>query len=164
MALFFTAHAGLFMAVHFIFLWTLFSGSWSRRIHGVGSFVNDMVIGTGLWVPLAVLFVVRGGLMLFDTVQPALWRHLGFVEPPPQKAALGPAETIIFGLYIRIVIMQVTILVGAWFALLLGSSAALALLIGLKIAVDLSFQALLEHIHASWKKAQAEAAAEKERA
>jgi len=164
MALFFTAHAGLFMAVHFLFLWALFSGDWSRRIHGVGSFVNQMVIGTGLWVPLAVLFVVRGGLMLFDAVRPALWRHLGFVEPPPQKAALGPAETVIFGLYIRIVVMQVTILVGAWFALLLGTSAALVLLIGLKIAVDLSFQALLEHIHTSWKKAQAEAAAEKERA
>jgi hypothetical protein len=29
-------------------------------------FVDQMLIGTGLWVPLGVLFVVRGALMLFD--------------------------------------------------------------------------------------------------
>jgi hypothetical protein len=160
MALFFTAHAGLFMAVHFLILWTLFSDDWSQRIHGVGSFMTEMVIGTGLWVPLAVLFVVRGGLMLFDAAQPALWRRLGFIESPPRKAGVGPAETVIFGLYIRIVVMQVTIIFGAWFALLLGTSGALVVLIALKTAVDLSFQALLDHIHAGWTKAQAEAAEE----
>jgi hypothetical protein len=160
MALFFTVHAGLFMAVHFLILWTLFSDDWSQRIHGVGSFMTEMVIGSGLWVPLAVLFVARGGLILFDAAQPALWRRFGFVEPPPQKAALGPAETVIFGLYIRIVVMQVTIIFGAWFALLLGTSGALVVLIALKTAVDLSFQTLLDHIHAGWMKAQAEAAEE----
>jgi hypothetical protein len=159
LALFFTLHAGIFMAVHFLFLWTLFSGDWSHRIHGVGSFVEEMVIGTGLWVPLAVLFVVRGGLMLFDAVRPALWRRLGFVDRPPEKPALGPAETIIIGLYIRIFVMQVTIILGAWVAMLVGSVGALVLLIALKTAVDLSFQVLMTHIHVSWMKAKAEEAA-----
>src|SRR4051812_15695459 len=73
LAIFFAVHAGIFMLVHFMFLWVLFSGDWSQRIHGPGSFVDLMVIGTGLWIPLGVLFVVRGGLMLFDSLRPRLW-------------------------------------------------------------------------------------------
>ena len=68
MAAFFTAHAGIFMGVHFMFLWTLFSGQWSRKIHGLRDFVDRMVIDTGLWVPLAALFVGRGALVLWETL------------------------------------------------------------------------------------------------
>src|SRR5262245_172553 len=35
LAAFFTLHAGLFIAVHFLFLWVLFSGDWSQRTGGV---------------------------------------------------------------------------------------------------------------------------------
>ncbi len=156
MAAFFTIHSGIFMGVHFLFLWTLFSGDWSRRIHGVHDFVDQMVIGTGLWVPLAVLFVARGALMLFDAVKPALFRRFAIVPRKEERSTLGPAETIVFGLYIRIVVMQLTIILGAWFALAIGNAGALAFLIVVKTAVDLSFQMLGDHVHAAWLKAKAE--------
>ena len=161
LAAFFTVHAGIFMAVHFLFLWALFSGHWSREIHGVGDFVTRMVIGTGLWVPLLVLFVGRGAVILFEAVKPWLWRKLGLAQRVLGRAqgALGPGETLLFGLYIRIVVMQVTIIIGAWFALLLGNVGALLFLIAVKTAVDLSFQVIAEHFHAAWLKAKAEQAA-----
>jgi hypothetical protein len=163
MAAFFTLHAGIFMGIHFMFLWELFSGEWSKKIRGVDAFVDQMVIGTGLWVPLCVLFVVRGALMLFDSVKPALWRRLGLVErQPTEKPILGPGESLIFGLYIRIVVMQVTIIVGAWFALLAGTAGALAFLIVVKTAMDVSFPLIAERVHAAMIKAKAAAKAEAE--
>ncbi len=30
---FFVVHAGIFMAVHFLFLWVMFAGAWADRIH-----------------------------------------------------------------------------------------------------------------------------------
>jgi hypothetical protein len=158
LAAFFTAHAGIFMAVHFLFLWALFSGHWSREIHGIGDFVTQMVIGTGLWVPLLFLFFGRGVVILFEAVKPWLWRKLGLAQRVLGRAqgALGPGETLLFGLYIRIVVMQVTIIIGAWFALLLGNVGALLFLIAVKTAVDLSFQVIAEHFHAAWLKAKAE--------
>ena len=155
-AAFITVHAGLFMAVHFLFLWFLFSGEWSKKVRGVGAFVEQIVIGTGLWVPLLVLFVGRGVLMLLDAAKPYLWQRFGFVEgKPSDKSAIGPAESIIIALYLRIFVMQLTLILGVWLALLAGSTAALAFLIVLKTVVDLSVDALTAHVHASWMKAKA---------
>jgi len=47
-AAFFTFHAGIFMAVHFLFLWELFSGDWAMRVHGIRDFIDQIVIGSGL--------------------------------------------------------------------------------------------------------------------
>jgi hypothetical protein len=164
MAAFLTLHAGIFMGVHFLFLWVLFAGDWSHKIHGVRSFVDQMVIGTDLWVPLLVLFVVRGAFMLFDAVKPWLWRRLGLVErKPAEEQMLGPGESIIFALYIRIVVMQVTIIFGAWLAMLAGGAGALTFLILVKTAVDVSFQVLADRFHSAWMKAKAEAKAEAQR-
>ena len=150
-AAFITLHAGIFMGVHFLFLWTLFAGDWSRRIHGPVAFVDQMVIGTGLWVPLLVLFVVRGAFMLFDAVEPVLRRKLRLAEKKPAPAQTsGPGENIILSLYVRIVVMQAAIILGAWFALLAGSTGALAILILAKTAVDLWFQVLADRVHVAW--------------
>ena len=32
---FFTLHAGLFIFVHLVFLWLLFSGEWLKKVHGL---------------------------------------------------------------------------------------------------------------------------------
>jgi hypothetical protein len=162
LAAFITLHAGIFMFVHFLFLWELFGGDWTRKIHGVHSFVDQMVIATGLWVPLGVLFVVRGALMVYDGAKPALRRKLGLVEGPAEKSPLGPGESIVFGLYIRIVVMQVTIILGAWFAMLAGNAGALAFLIAVKTAVDVSFQVLADRFHTAWAKAKANAQAKRQ--
>src|SRR5439155_15413752 len=158
MALFFTLHAGIFMGVHFLFLWQLFSGEWSRKIRGLGAFVDQMIVGTGLWLPLLVLFIVRGALMVFDAAEPQVRRILGFAprKPSREKQMLGPGETIVFGLYVRIFVMQLTIIIGAWFAMLAGTVGALVLLVAVKTAVDVWFQLFMEHLHTAWLKARAD--------
>jgi hypothetical protein len=145
---FITMHAGIFMAVHFVFLWVLFSGAWSERIAGVASFVRVMIVGTDLWLPLVFLFVVRGVLIM----GPALRRRLGIVaDARPVEA---DDENPITGFYVRIVVMQLTIILGAWFAILAGDSVGpLILLIALKTAVDLFSDRIAHHLAA--KRAEA---------
>ena len=130
-AAFFSVHAGIFMIVHFVFLWTLFSGAWSHRIHGVGDFVRLMVLGTGLWFPLIVLFLGRGWALIWPLIAP----RLGLTPAP--DAAKGE-DNAIGALYTRIIVMQFTILIGAWFAVAAGDGIApLILLIVIKTVVDL---------------------------
>ncbi len=157
LAAFFTVHAGIFMAVHFMFLWELFSGDWSKTIHGPREFIDRIVIGTGLWIPLLVLFVVRGALMMFATVEPALARAFRFVPHAEKRGMLSPSETVLFGLYVRIFVMQVTIILGAWFAMLLGTSGAYAFLIAVKTTIDVAFQVGGDAIHTAWLKAKEKA-------
>ncbi len=156
LAAFFTVHAGIFMAVHFMFLWELFSDGWARKIHGPREFIDEIVIGTGLWVPLLVLFVVRGALMMFETAEPYLRGAFRLAPKGPDKSAalLSPSETVLFGLYTRIFVMQVTIILGAGFALLLGTAAAYAFLVAVKTAIDVAFQVSGDAIHAAWIKAK----------
>ena len=159
MAAFFTLHAGIFMGVHFMFLWTLFSGDWPQRIHGIHDFLDLMVIGTGLWVPLIALFIGRGALMLFDAIRPhLLWWFAIMPRDKQEPSSLSPSESLLFGLYIRIVVMQFTIIMGAWFAMVSGSTGALAFLIGVKTSVDLTFQLIATHFHEAWVKAKADEA------
>lgn len=58
---FFTLHAGIFMLVHFVFLWSLFAGQeWKAQVHSVAGFVWVVVILQGVWFALLVMFVARG--------------------------------------------------------------------------------------------------------
>jgi hypothetical protein len=160
LAAFFTVHAGFFMGVHFLFLWELFSGDWPRKIHGVRDFVDQIIVGTGLWLPLIVLFGVRGLLMTFATVEPSLRRTFRLAPARTDKRSmLSPSETVLFGLYVRIFVMQATIILGAWFALLIGTAGAYLFLIVVKTTIDVALQAGAEVIHAAWLKAKAKAAA-----
>ncbi len=67
---------------------------------------------------------------------------------------LSPSETVLFGLYTRIFVMQFTIILGAWFALLLGTAAAYAFLVAVKTGIDIAFQVCGDAIHAAWLKAK----------
>jgi hypothetical protein len=156
LAAFFTLHAGIFMGVHFLFLWELFSGDWSRKIHGLRDFVEQLIVATGLWVPLLALFIGRGVLMMFETVEPSLRRVLRLAPRPPEQnpLKLSPAETLLFGLYVRIFVMQLTIILGAWFAMLIGTAGALVFLIAIKTAIDVALQVGADAIHAAWIKAK----------
>ena len=142
LAAFFTVHAGIFMTVHFVFLWSLFAGAWRAQIHGVDGFIRIMIFGTGLWLPLLILFLVRGRTVLWPLIGP----RLGFAPASPEPA--DPGRGYISGLYVRIVIMQVTIIAGAWFALTLapGSIAPLILLILIKTGIDLALGPVAERL------------------
>ena len=162
LAAFFTLHAGIFMGIHFLFLWEMFADDWARTIHGVRDFVDQIIVGTGLWAPLFLLFVGRGLLVMYESLRPHLPRLLGRASAradPHRASTLSPGETLLFGLYIRIFVMQLTIIVGAWFAILVGTPGAFAFLIAVKTAIDISIQLVLERIHRAWIEAKLKAAA-----
>jgi hypothetical protein len=139
--LFFTLHAGIFMLVHFVFLWSLFSGDWASRINGPQSFVSVLIIGAGLWVPLLALFIVRGLMTLYALFGDRLVRlrsggRRQTLRPVPRAAAVEPTEgNAIGGFYRRIIIMHLAILGGGFLAML-GSIAPLVLLVVVKTVID----------------------------
>lgn len=137
-AAFIAVHAGLFMIVHLVFLWVLFSGQWSEKVHNLHDFIDQIVIGTGMWLPLLVLFIGRGLMMLFEMVQPALLRRIGIKGPIIPDTSSSLDSGIISGLYIRIIVLQVTIILGGWITILFGGRAPLVLVIAIKTAVDLA--------------------------
>lgn len=137
----FTFHAGCFMAVHFFFLWAIFSGEWASKVNGVGGFFTQVVAATGLWAPVVVMFIGYGLAYLHERAGP------GPIGRPQRADAGGDAEpaqpienwpmAVVGGLYRRIIIMQLAIIFGAWLSIELGSMAPLVLLIALKTVVDL---------------------------
>ena len=158
-AAFFTVHAAIFMGAHFLLLWVFFSGGWAPRIHGPRDFIDQIVVNTGLWLPLLALFIGRGAAILLETARPHLFRWFGVAKRPPDPRTPGPGETILFGLYVRIVVMQLTIILGAWLALLIGTNTAFVLLVAVKTAMDLAFHRLADAMHQAAIKAKAETAA-----
>ncbi|MBZ0138713.1 MAG: DUF6498-containing protein [Pseudorhodoplanes sp.] len=136
--LFFTFHAGMFMTVHMIFLWALFAGAWRLRIHNAEDAVRQIIIGSGLWLPLLAMFVGRGVTTLLDLRRLQAW-FAGEVATgaPPQETARR--DSGIHAFYARIVTMHLSILAGAFLVQRLGSIAPLIILIALKTAIDLGF-------------------------
>jgi len=135
---FFIAHSGIFMGVHFLFLWSLFSGQWPSVVHNAHDFVQRIVIGLGLWIPLAALFISRGvsffylmfGARLFPAWLKGVPRH-----PSDERLSEG---NLLGRFYQRIVVMHLTILFGAAVAAVIGSIGPLIVMIALKIAIDVA--------------------------
>jgi hypothetical protein len=158
LALFFVLHAGIFMGVHFGFLWALFSGAWAARIHGVRDFVAILIVETGLWVPLLALFVARGIVFFYALIGARL---RAWLNPRRAKASApapeGLAGMVLGGFYARIIVMHIAILFGGFLSFF-GSIAPLIVLVAIKTAVDLgmhvafdlrdadkTFRALMRH-------------------
>ena len=143
-AAFFVLHSGIFLAAYLAFLWSEFSGEWASRIHGPIEFVSELIIGTYLWIPLLMLFIVRGFGFLFRWLGPEviqlLERRLGVSFRTPAPAAV-PLGTVIRGFYTRIVILQMTILASgflakAFLAKTYGTIMPLIILIAIKTVAD----------------------------
>jgi hypothetical protein len=140
--LFFMVHAGMFMGVHFVFLWVLFSGDWSRRIHGPIEFVAKLVIATGLWLPLLVLFLARGAMEFYAMYGARVLAWLGRRAVKPA----APAEdggSIIGAFYTRVIVMHVAIIFGAFLSVL-GSIGPLIVMIVVKTAIDVALHVALD--------------------
>jgi hypothetical protein len=135
---FFIVHSGIFMVVHFLFLWSLFSGRWPSVVHNAHDFLQRIVIGLGLWIPLAALFISRGVsffyLMFGARFFPA-WLKGVPRDPSDERLSEG---TLLGRFYQRIVIMHLTILFGAAVAIALGSAGPLVVMVALKIAIDVT--------------------------
>lgn len=137
---FFMVHGGIFMSVHFIFLWSVFSGAWASRAHDVHEFIDRIVIETGLWIPLAALFVSRGVSFFFLMFGRVLLPAWLMAEPRGKSASEHPLSegSLIGGFYSRVVLMHVTILFGAAIAAVIGNAGPLILMVALKIAIDVT--------------------------
>jgi hypothetical protein len=138
---FFTLHAGIFISVHLVFLWTVFSGDWPRRTGGVLAFFRHAIGAEGLWLPLVFLFVARGGFVLLRLLPDRMLPWQRRDEAISQQTAKSKMDGLLVGLYGRIIVMQVAIIFGGWFAIALGSVAPLILLILCKTAADLLLHA-----------------------
>lgn len=136
---FLTLHAGVFMGVHFLFLWTLFSGPWRARVHDGQGFVDIVIVQTGLWLPILVMFIGRGLVTLLDLRRAYAWITSTTVPPLP-PAGTSPRKSAIHTFYARIVVMHLAILGGAFLAQAIGTIAPLIVLIAIKTAIDLGFE------------------------
>ena len=97
---------------------------------------------------MALVTLAGGADVLIGEYHPqfvdALARRLRIVAvaAAPPNAASGDAVGGIIGtLLIRIVVMQVAIICGAWFASYWGSFAPLAIIVGLKTLIDFGHRA-----------------------
>jgi hypothetical protein len=125
-------NVAIFMAAHMAFLWNLFAGPWKERIHGPEEFVRELIVGNGLWMPLAVTFVTQGALLLYDLLSPA--GNTGAVSPFDTNIRSSSA---IAGLYRRIVVMHLTILFGGWILIGFAREHAATILVAVKTVIDL---------------------------
>lgn len=118
----------IFMAVHFVLLWLLFSGDWPHRVTGPVSFVREFVVASGAWLPLALMFLAgfvgflqspaRPGFV--DAVHARLYpgRSLRAPMPATPSDGVGP---VVGGALGRIVMMQVAVIFGAMLVRSYGS-------------------------------------------
>lgn len=122
---FFVGHFGAFMAAHFMLVYGFFVRGPAAAGPEPGAREALLGIFAPLWPALAALAVSHGVSFASN-----------FLGRREYVGASVPAVTT--APYRRIILMQVTIILGGWIVLLLDSPApALALLVLLKIAMDL---------------------------
>lgn len=125
LGLFVLVHAGFFMGIHMFMLSGIAPGEWTRHLSSPTAFILGFIVPTGLWLPLAGLFVVRGV---------ATWHDIRTARP---------VTHLIAGFYARILVMQFVIVLGGMVALLAGSPLVLLVLIVLlKTAFELYWDSL----------------------
>lgn len=130
---FFIVHFGGFMAGHFVFLTVLFGASRGIDFARMPAILREMIATHGLWVAVIALAVSHGLGFLFRFLVP--WLRERWRGAAPGTAAAGE---VMFGPYKRVMVMHVTIIIGALLAEAYGSRLAfLALLVALKTATDL---------------------------
>ena len=122
---FFVGHFGGFMAGHFLFVYGFFLEGFATNRAGPG--IREVLVGmfTPLWPAMAALFASHAVSFAVNFIG-----HREYTTATVRGLMSAP--------YRRIALMHVTIIFGGWLAMLLATTApALALLIALKIAVDL---------------------------
>ena len=121
---FFVGHYGGFMAVHFVFVYSIFVGGLS------GATAQPALSAlTALYKPL---WLVAGALFVSHAVSFAL----NFIGRGEYRGETVSA--LMMAPYRRIVVLHMTLIFGGWIVVFMQSSApAVALLIGLKIITDL---------------------------
>ena len=139
---FFAVHGGIFITAHLFFLCMLFSGAEFGRLNGVADFLRTFFIASGAWVPLLLAALAGVIDVLTGPFHPAFVdafaRRLHVALARSAAAPTGDAVgSVVGGLYLRIVIMQVAIIFGAMASLRYGTLAPLVIVIAFKTLIDL---------------------------
>jgi hypothetical protein len=122
---FFVAHFGAFMVMHFLFIYEIFVRGLAPKGHEPAAYEALTGVFVPLWPALAALFLSHGVSFVID--------FLGRGER--RATTLAKLTSAPYG---RIVLMQLTVIFGGWLAFLLHDARpALALLVALKIGADL---------------------------
>ena len=136
----FAPFVGISMAAHLLILWVVFSGNWSKVVHGPVSFAAVFIVASGAWVPL--LFTWLAGAVGFYQCPKsrAVRRWMRGQAFDSDSGIEGPQPdgvgTAIGGTLIRIVVMQVAVILGGMLAQRYGTTAPWLILIGLKMLLD----------------------------
>ena len=124
-ALFFTGHFGGFMSLHFLFIYEIFVRGMGAEYPAPGVVDALTPLLTHLWPALLALFVSHGVSFAMNFIARGEYKRA-------KVASLMSAP------YVRIVVMQFTIIFGGWVVMLLQNPLpALVLLIVLKVIADL---------------------------
>jgi hypothetical protein len=137
--------AAAFISVHFLFLWLLFSGEWTKTVRGPISFVQEFIVHSGAWIPLLFALVAGAVAFLTSPTRPQFARDLqarflgsGVVEEAPKfSEATHGVGAAVGGMLGRIVIMQAAVIFGAMLAKSYGTQAPMLIVIGIKTLFDL---------------------------
>jgi hypothetical protein len=128
LVLFFTVHYGLFTAIHGLFVFSMFGGNpYMALVDGLWTMdaARRAIMEYSLWSGIAALTASH----LFSF----FWNYLGQRENQNVRP-----EALMRAPYNRVVMLQITILIGGLLIQMFNSPLwALLLLIGLKIGVDL---------------------------
>ena len=131
---FFIVHYGIFWVVHGIFVWGLFAGPGLFGPANIGTTTVGTGVDTGA---VATGFV---GLALYHVVAFIYWDVIR-----REYASKTPAE-IMFQPYPRLIVLHLTIILGAFLVVATGQPiAALVLLVLLKTVLELGGQTLFPH-------------------
>jgi hypothetical protein len=122
---FFVGHFGAFMAAHFAFVYALFVHGGGQIPRDAGAYDELRTIFLPLWPALAAL-AVSHGISFF----------LNFIGN--REYAGNSTSALMAAPYKRIIVMHVTVILGGWIVLALGTPApALLVLVVLKLIVDM---------------------------
>lgn len=138
-ALFVLLHGGFFMFVHMFILQIAFEVTGGGGLFAIPAEIVRIVLDTGMWVPLAGLFVIR----MLVTAQ-VLHRD-------------EPVQRQLIGFYFRIIVMQFALILGGFLLAFFGANGLLLVLVGIRIACEFCLRgvedAILVHMEEQTSKA-----------
>jgi hypothetical protein len=137
----FVPFVGISMALHLLFLWVMFSGDWSKVVHGPVSFAAAFIIASGAWAPL-LFTLLAGAAGFYESPKRDSYLSAGRtrIAPSPSVGASSQPDAVtaaIGGTLGRIVVMQIAVILGGMLARNFGTTAPWLILIGLKTLLDI---------------------------
>jgi hypothetical protein len=133
----FVPFVAISMAIHLLFLWVMFSGDWSKVVHGPVSFAAVFIVASGAWVPL-LFTLLAGAAGFYESPKRSIFRGASSSQPVSAAGQQPDGVTAAIGGTLgRIVMMQVAVILGAMLARTYGTTAPWLILIGLKTLLDI---------------------------